>query len=1323
MSNYKKFFVFFLICFSFFLSYTKTFATEFSPSSCGDLFSTDLAIEMTNQIDSRIDGLSTSTGYMSLFTTRGTVTAPWVKNTNVWTSRGTTPIDFSGQSVWNSTGGYTRSGTMISPKHIVFATHYPIAIGATIIFIDRNGVVVSRTLASSTSAGRDITVGILNENVPDTVSYYPVLTQEQWTNYLSSTGVPLVLLDQEDKMIISNLSNLSSLTGNISCDIPPENSSRYPFYESIVDGDSGNPIFSIINNQPVLMSHELFPCVGPSYTNFSFEINAAMSSLGTSYQLSTYNTACFNEVDLKPIITTPSPFYMNEDATIGTQVGSIVATSSSGFAIEYSITEGNTNNTFQISTTTGMITRLNSTLSYVTDPLFNLTIQAYANDGNLFGSNRISTTTVVINILPPTAPITPIVYFYSTSSTAWGTVGNWWADYEHTIPMTRTPNSTDTVFIIGPTVPTVDLSSIWVAPAYINSTATGNLIFNNSGSNKAINPIIFGPSTFNSSGYSLYFTGTSTGSTTFNQGTLNNGNITGDVTFNNAKNNNLGTYPVGTINGNVTLNNTTTGLARNEGVVNGNVISNDNYPYFSDGSGTVINGDYILNGLVGTTTLTINKTNFGTVNGLVKNSTGQTVTNFIFNSYQNNYGRVPGNAVFKDYTAGEVGGSACFGIVNGDAVFTDLTGTTTMSFSMFQNWTCTVLGGYVKNNERQIVDKYVFDRATNRGRVVGEAIFVGFLGGNNGTIVGNTIFSNSTVNQGVITGNVIFNNNSNATGQRINRVNYFSDITGDVIFNGDSFNGGNYPIIGNVTLNDRSQNVGTITGNVTLNGTSSSNGGTINGNAIYSSSTNNGILTLTKGYGLVTGTVKGGDGIDINSWIFNTGSRNETGIVGSSTFNGTSYNMSTTTATTTFNDSSYNRGTTTANAIFNGNLSENFKVSGATTYRGIVTGTKTRHYSTTTDASSRDFITDGPWIIQSDNTTVTMSDRTKYDSSTTFESLNGGLFTGLIALFNSPITESTGRTSFTLNAPISNGSVITPTSLGFNYGLTTDYGSTVVGTGTETLSATLSGLQCGRKTYHYNAFVTTLGGTATSSDGTFETGRCNSSNINQSSSEVTTTDTTIVEPTKTPSVTPPVSTSTSNESLLKELEDILKNNKPSTVTPSPSFSEYLKLGSEGTEVTRLQNFLITKGYSLPAGATGYFGGQTQLALSNYQKDKNITPTGTFGPITRDSVNKNTLPTTPKPTNTTKFIFNNNLKLNDVSEDVRQLQIYLNNNGFTVSETGTGSKGNESTFYGQKTVQAVKKLQEAHRSEILTPNGFKSGTGMFYEVTREWLNGN
>ncbi|HVW71899.1 MAG TPA: peptidoglycan-binding domain-containing protein, partial [Candidatus Paceibacterota bacterium] len=53
------------------------------------------------------------------------------------------------------------------------------------------------------------------------------------------------------------------------------------------------------------------------------------------------------------------------------------------------------------------------------------------------------------------------------------------------------------------------------------------------------------------------------------------------------------------------------------------------------------------------------------------------------------------------------------------------------------------------------------------------------------------------------------------------------------------------------------------------------------------------------------------------------------------------------------------------------------------------------------------------------------------------------------------------------------------------------------------------------------------------------------------------------------------------------------------------------------DVSALQSFLISQGYSIPAGATGYFGGQTRAALAAYQKAHGITPAaGYFGPRTR-----------------------------------------------------------------------------------------------------------
>ena len=69
------------------------------------------------------------------------------------------------------------------------------------------------------------------------------------------------------------------------------------------------------------------------------------------------------------------------------------------------------------------------------------------------------------------------------------------------------------------------------------------------------------------------------------------------------------------------------------------------------------------------------------------------------------------------------------------------------------------------------------------------------------------------------------------------------------------------------------------------------------------------------------------------------------------------------------------------------------------------------------------------------------------------------------------------------------------------------------------------------------------------------------------------------------------------------------------------FNADLTLKSKGADVTALQNLLISKGYSIPAGATGYFGAQTKSAVMKWQVAAGITPAaGYFGPKSRAAVN-------------------------------------------------------------------------------------------------------
>ena len=95
----------------------------------------------------------------------------------------------------------------------------------------------------------------------------------------------------------------------------------------------------------------------------------------------------------------------------------------------------------------------------------------------------------------------------------------------------------------------------------------------------------------------------------------------------------------------------------------------------------------------------------------------------------------------------------------------------------------------------------------------------------------------------------------------------------------------------------------------------------------------------------------------------------------------------------------------------------------------------------------------------------------------------------------------------------------------------------------------------------------------------------------------------------TPSTTPAVSTITTNKSSVG--------------------------GMVKADIVALQNFLIGKNFSIPAGATGNYGPQTTAAVKAYQTAKGILPAaGYFGPTTMGYVNADmavVVPTTPGTT--------------------------------------------------------------------------------------------
>lgn len=90
----------------------------------------------------------------------------------------------------------------------------------------------------------------------------------------------------------------------------------------------------------------------------------------------------------------------------------------------------------------------------------------------------------------------------------------------------------------------------------------------------------------------------------------------------------------------------------------------------------------------------------------------------------------------------------------------------------------------------------------------------------------------------------------------------------------------------------------------------------------------------------------------------------------------------------------------------------------------------------------------------------------------------------------------------------------------------------------------------------------------------------------------------------------------------------------STKAAACTFTRSLTTNMSGADVTCLQTYLMGAGFSIPAGATGYFGGQTKAAVMAWQSANGVMPAaGYFGPISQAkymAVAGGSTTTTPTP---------------------------------------------------------------------------------------------
>lgn len=185
-----------------------------------------------------------------------------------------------------------------------------------------------------------------------------------------------------------------------------------------------------------------------------------------------------------------------------------------------------------------------------------------------------------------------------------------------------------------------------------------------------------------------------------------------------------------------------------------------------------------------------------------------------------------------------------------------------------------------------------------------------------------------------------------------------------------------------------------------------------------------------------------------------------------------------------------------------------------------------------------------------------------------------------------------------------------------------------------------------------------------------------------------------------------------------------------------TFTRDLRSGLQGDDVRLLQQFLNLHGFSLGATGAGSLGQETTIfgpataqALKKFQQQFRVEigiskATGELDRLTRLFIEQrfyeppSQVKLTAEPNTTLPFTIN--LSIGMTHAQVQNLQRYLHHQGFTVATVGPGSRGNESTYFGEKTKNALTRFQKKYQKEIYKELSIKT-FGLLDGATRAYLN--
>jgi len=270
--------------------YTEKLVLSTTPSNTVDKIIGYVSGSAGKEFYDTIRTLAEAGGDKNVFTSQThTGTPSYTRNTSAWVAA----IDWTGVSPWNSNGSNRKAGTAVTEKHLIHAWHsgYTPPSG-TIRFILADNTIVDRQIVARAQVGTtDIGITELDTALPSGVKKYKVLPDD-WADYFAVEnlrGTLCVAFDQEEKALARQITRLVESTGPTSAyhttteGLPNDTDNDYgALTEVLVGGDSGNPLFLLLDDEPILLGCHFTAGGVPLLSNHITAINAAIDAMGST---------------------------------------------------------------------------------------------------------------------------------------------------------------------------------------------------------------------------------------------------------------------------------------------------------------------------------------------------------------------------------------------------------------------------------------------------------------------------------------------------------------------------------------------------------------------------------------------------------------------------------------------------------------------------------------------------------------------------------------------------------------------------------------------------------------------------------------------------------------------------------------------------------------------------------------------------------------------------------------------------------------------------------------------------------------------------------